>query len=207
MKNVRGIHLAPTGGGGDDKLLINVWVELRMWMGLKEGWQPSSEQQVSMARVFSLLQRWHEIEEGWTTHSWTCLSLTAVVTESAACARFFNFFSYFEARAAVPCRAAPQCEWAARRSVRQSVVRDKQMKARGKAVGGWGSGGEIDPSKSADGLCDIWCQTRENIPLTAKDFIKRNRHTGNESWPFVHSEQLFTRRGVFSPLLPAWGFT
>lgn len=41
------------------------------------------------------------------------------------------------------------------------MVRDKQLKALGKAVGGgvgeWvrGVGGEIDPSKSVDGPCDI----------------------------------------------------
>lgn len=50
------------------------------------------------------------------------------------------------------CVEASECEWAARRSGRQTVVRDKQMKALGMA-----GGREIDPSKSTDSLCDIWC--------------------------------------------------
>lgn len=43
-----------------------------------------------------------------------------------------------------------QCKCAVRRSVRQTVVRDKQMKALGMA-----GGREIDPSKATDSLCDI----------------------------------------------------
>lgn len=53
------------------------------------------------------------------------------------------------------CRAM-WSEWAVRRSVRQTVVRDKQMKTLGMATGR-----EIDPSKSPDSLWDIWCQTHE----------------------------------------------
>lgn len=53
------------------------------------------------------------------------------------------------------CRAV-WSEWAVRRSVRQTVVRDKQMKTPGIAAGR-----EIDPSKSPDSLWDIWCQIHE----------------------------------------------
>lgn len=90
---------------------------------------------------------------------------------------FLSFF-FAHVRALQGCVEAPECEWAVRRSVRQTVVRDKQMKALGMAVGR-----EIDPSKSTDSLCDIWCQTRENSPLMVKEFMKQSvkNHTEDKS--------------------------
>lgn len=95
--------------------------------------------------------------------------------------RFFFLGEWVELQG---CVEASECEWAVRRSVRQTVVRDKQMKALGMA-----GGREIDPSKSTDSLCDIWCYTHENSMLMVKEFIKQSVKSNTENTSLQSSRQ------------------
>lgn len=79
------------------------------------------------------------------------------------CIEFFSLYFGGTEWELQGCVEASECEWAARRSGRQTVVRDKQMKALGMA-----GGREIDPSKSTDSLCDIWCQPHKKEMHTEK---------------------------------------